>query len=464
MGNISIEPIVKFVLKFKVNILSLFILFLLSIVLKFEIPFLIGPESDGIILLAFFLFWGSLSPTNNTQKYYFILGFSLVEALVLINIQKIKGLDFPLTFYDLTYIGSNPMILFSSIGLSQNESIGLLLILVISIIYLVYFFYFRNKSKINIVFYILIYFLFGYVSLKGFSWINKKYSRDTYLSWKQKDAIEPFVQVNKRLGTLGFLSFSSNDSIQKSDLFSIYHIKLKNVSQPQKINRFLNDSTYHKQLPNIVFFLAESTFNPNTIFEYKAPISDNYLFREKNEFEKNQILFVSAIGGGTWKSEFEILTGLDSRAFGFLGQYTHSYLSQRLINSFPRYLSNNGYHTTAFYPVDGKFYGASFGYKNYGFKNFYDSEDLGLDETNWKTFSDFVMVQKSFKKWTSQSPFFYTYVSLKNHSPHNDCSDNNRKFDFFDTNDQNINCVMDVYLNRALDTEKAIYSIKNELE
>jgi hypothetical protein len=38
-------------------------------------------------------------------------------------------------------------------------------------------------------------------------------------------------------------------------------------------------------------------------------------------------LYVNAVGGGTWLSEFESIVGVDERLFGYAGYYTHASLS-----------------------------------------------------------------------------------------------------------------------------------------
>ena len=67
---------------------------------------------------------------------------------------------------------------------------------------------------------------------------------------------------------------------------------------------------------------------------------------------------VNTIGGGSWVSEFEVLTGVDSRIFGYQGFYTHYYIAPKVKNSFSEYLANKGYNTAAFYPIEGSFYNA----------------------------------------------------------------------------------------------------------
>ena len=99
--------------------------------------------------------------------------------------------------------------------------------------------------------------------------------------------------------------------------------------------------------PNIVILLAESTFDPNLAFHLSKPVR-NGLFERGAHTQALGPLFVNAVGGGTWISEFESITGLDSRLFAYMGYYTHSSLAPHVGDSFPRYLKRRGMG----YPLD----------------------------------------------------------------------------------------------------------------
>ena len=102
-------------------------------------------------------------------------------------------------------------------------------------------------------------------------------------------------------------------------------------------------------LPNIIVVQAESTFDPNDTFTLVAPVSNSLFYSVQGPRPNDPKVhfrgpaLANVIGGGSWVSEFEVLTGMDSRLFGIAGRYTHVSLSALSRHTFPRYLRDRGY-------------------------------------------------------------------------------------------------------------------------
>jgi hypothetical protein len=211
--------------------------------------------------------------------------------------------------------------------------------------------------------------------------------------------------------------------------------------------------------PNILVVLAESTFDPDSVFRLEGAWNDA-LFRRSRWTVANGLLRVNAIGGGTWISEFETIVGLDSRLFGYAGMYTHASLSPYVDRSLATYLRNIGYRTVAFFPNRGDFYNARNAYAAYGFEKVYDSEMLGLG--GWAE-DDRAMAARVEATLTAEpdSPFFAYVLFLENHSPH-DCGDADPAgftAGFADTRDPVPTCSLHEYLRRLGSTTRAIESL-----
>ncbi len=445
--------------KYSINLIGLVGHFFICAIYRFNIPFLFNKESGDLIVLEFFFVGLSLAPINKLKiKYFLIFLLLILQTLPVIDFLKIKSIALPLTIFDLNYFKNNPLDIFASIGYSETTSIFLGITLIIIIISILVFLYIDKSLFKNFI----IYFVLIFLHQKGLKWTYNYYTKNLETNWDMKYSKIPFFDLNSFMGTYGYIYYTTIEKFQNSNIFKDYKlnqvVNIPLIKAPQ-----LKNTENSNLLPNIVFFLAESTFIPNDIFDSKVSIKDNKLFSTQNIKDVNQKIFVTAMGGGTWMSEFEILSGLDSKAFGVFGQYTHSYLSPKLSQSFPKYLSKLGYHNSAFYPVEGSFYGARFGYKNYGFNNFYDSNDLNIKKGEWASFSDEQLVAASIKHWPIDQVFFNCIVGLSNHSPHANCNDYPKKYNFFDKSEEK-NCPMDVYLNRAKITEKAVYLIKNKLD
>jgi phosphoglycerol transferase MdoB-like AlkP superfamily enzyme len=213
------------------------------------------------------------------------------------------------------------------------------------------------------------------------------------------------------------------------------------------------------QKPNIIALLVESTFDPNLIFRLSEPFQSS-LFQANEITHAVGPLYVNAVGGGTWISEFEFLTGLDTRFFGYRGYYSHASISHLLNQTFPRYLRDQGYRVEAYYGTDASFFNARKAFINYGFERLYEKADLGIEAQGWKAtdveIADAVIGSAA---RAPDAPFFKFALTLENHSPH-DCRNFHKQTDLearlagdapFD-----YNCQLNEYLRRLRSTERAV--------
>ena len=219
-------------------------------------------------------------------------------------------------------------------------------------------------------------------------------------------------------------------------------------------------------LPNIVFFHAESTFDPAYAFRLSARV-ELPLWSKQGETRALSPLRVNVIGGGSWVTEFEVVTGVDSRIFGYQGFYTHFDIAPKVQNSFGEYLARKGYQTAAFYPVEGSFYNAEKAFRSYGFREFIDGQALRLP-SDWGSLIDrdiikAVVEHGAFKR---SGPFFYFVGTSQNHGPH-PCRSFESEQQFLTTFAANVsfeqNCELNEYLKRAASTSEAFELVLNQL-
>jgi hypothetical protein len=178
-------------------------------------------------------------------------------------------------------------------------------------------------------------------------------------------------------------------------------------------------------------------------------------------------LLVNVIGGGSWVTEFEVLTGVDSRLFGYQGFYTHQYLAPLARNSFPKYLAQRGYHTAAYYPVDGSFYNAASAFGNYGLEEFVDGPALGLP-ADWSQIADRDVIQAVIRRGAFQrpGPSFYFISTTENHGPHtcyNEQAVPAFRVRFAGAASPEQTCSLHEYLRRARSTSDAFDAVAAEL-
>jgi phosphoglycerol transferase MdoB-like AlkP superfamily enzyme len=173
--------------------------------------------------------------------------------------------------------------------------------------------------------------------------------------------------------------------------------------------------------PDIVSVLEESTFDPNMLAICTLPLCKHKMFLPDGRTRAHGTLTVHVWGGGTWTSEFALLTGLDHQIFGDAGLYAPYNLAPRVVHTLPRVLHEAGYRTIAIYPMSGDFINARNAYKSYGFDKFYDGQDYGL---SWESSDNDLMqvfdrIYADEKKTLGDKPLFIMMLTLRQHGPHN---------------------------------------------
>jgi phosphoglycerol transferase MdoB-like AlkP superfamily enzyme len=172
--------------------------------------------------------------------------------------------------------------------------------------------------------------------------------------------------------------------------------------------------------PDIVAVLEESTFDPLTLKMCTSPWCARKMFQPDGRTRAHGPLVVHVWGGGTWTSEFALLTGLSHLTFGDAGLYAPYNLAPRVNYTLPKVLHAAGYRVIAIYPMSGNFINARNAYKFYGFDAFYDGQDYGL---SWESSdNDLIQVFNQLydkeKKAIGKQPLFVMMLTLRQHGPH----------------------------------------------
>jgi hypothetical protein len=138
-------------------------------------------------------------------------------------------------------------------------------------------------------------------------------------------------------------------------LFSTFMASLFDMLSWQQINRFtLSDiaktplpllaavPARSSRLPDIIFIQHESIFDPRLYGLPLEPVVSEFLSPEGSLHGR---LHVDIFGGGSWQSEFSVLTGLSSASFGPNAYFLYKKGAGRFHHSLPRTLSALGYKT-----------------------------------------------------------------------------------------------------------------------
>lgn len=276
-----------------------------------------------------------------------------------------------------------------------------------------------------------------------------------------------FSGLSRTIGIWGFLFYSYQ--LERIDSGDFMNSRLgapppTNDEIAEAVKEYVNIGGIprHKE-PNIVVVQAESTFNPEDAFILSKPIH-NKLFEPNKYTQAVGPMFVNAVGGGSWITEFEFVTGIDSRLFGYSGFYTHSSLSPYVKDSFATYLKNHGYVTEAYYVTDGEFYNSSNAYRNYGFDHFYGN----ISPAGWSTTDEQVADVVIGSSKPDEAPFFKFIITIENHSPHT-CKNFTSKEKFvttFEGSDEfnEANCALNEFIRHTRSTERGFLKLIKYLE
>jgi phosphoglycerol transferase MdoB-like AlkP superfamily enzyme len=172
--------------------------------------------------------------------------------------------------------------------------------------------------------------------------------------------------------------------------------------------------------PDVVAILEESTFDPRILKACTLPECKRKMFDADKYTKAHGLLTVHTFGGGTWTSEFAVLTGLAHTLFGAAGLYAPYNLAPRVDHTLPRMLRAAGYRAIAIYPMTGDFLTARNAYDDYGFDAFYDGTEYGLgwESRDADLLKVFERIYADEKRERPDQPLFVFMLTLHQHGPH----------------------------------------------
>lgn len=172
--------------------------------------------------------------------------------------------------------------------------------------------------------------------------------------------------------------------------------------------------------PDVVAVLEESTFDPRILKVCTLDVCKRRMFDPDRNTRAHGLLTVHTFGGGTWTSEFAVLTGLAHTLFGPAGLYAPYNLAPLVDHTLPRAFQAAGYRAIAIYPMTGDFLNARNAYDYYGFDAFYDGTEYGLgwESTDADLLEVFERIYADEKRTHPNQPLFVFMLTLHQHGPH----------------------------------------------
>ncbi|HEX5307241.1 MAG TPA: LTA synthase family protein [Dyella sp.] len=171
-------------------------------------------------------------------------------------------------------------------------------------------------------------------------------------------------------------------------------------------------------LPDIVVVQSESFFDPRILNGYQqAHITPNLDRLARHGV--SGALHVPTFGGGTIRTEFEVLTGLSLRYFQDL-QFPYLQLNAKVVPGLVRTLRSHGYDTVAIHGNDPSFWNRTSAFRAIGFDRFISQSAFPANAANdGKYMADRGMTDEILTQLKdSGPPQFLFAISIEAHGPY----------------------------------------------
>lgn len=169
-----------------------------------------------------------------------------------------------------------------------------------------------------------------------------------------------------------------------------------------------------RKLPHIILLHDESSFDIAAASEVKVPAGYTAYFESFDG--KSRKLLVEGIGGPSWFTEFNVLTGLSVRSFGRFATSVTRIAAGHIYRGLPRTLSGCGYKTFSLYPFYGSFIGSRAFQNSAGIAHYLDMQDLGTTDFEPDSFYYDRAIDLIGRERKSGPLFLYVYT-VANHFP-----------------------------------------------
>jgi hypothetical protein len=169
-----------------------------------------------------------------------------------------------------------------------------------------------------------------------------------------------------------------------------------------------------RKLPHIILLHDESSFNITAAPGIKVPAGYRHHFESLDG--KARKLIVEGVGGPSWFTEYNVLTGLSARSYGRFATSVTRIAAGHLGRGLPLSLSRCGYNTFSLYPFYGAFLGSRAFQTTVGIAHYLDMLDLGTRDFEADSFY-FNQAIKVLERERGKGPLFLYVYNVANHFP-----------------------------------------------
>ena len=168
------------------------------------------------------------------------------------------------------------------------------------------------------------------------------------------------------------------------------------------------------QVPHIVMVFDESSFDLSVAPGVKLPPDYRRHFASLDG--KIRTLIVEGVGGPSWFTEYNVLTGLSVRSYGRFADFVTRIAAGRVERGLPHVLRRCGYRTFSLYPFLGAFLSARAFQTTTGIEHFIDAKQLGAVGVEPDRFY-YDAALKVIERERGEDPLFLFVYTAANHFP-----------------------------------------------
>jgi hypothetical protein len=170
------------------------------------------------------------------------------------------------------------------------------------------------------------------------------------------------------------------------------------------------------QVPHIVMVFDESSFDLSAAPGVK--LAPDYRRHFASLDGKNRSFVVEGVGGPSWFTEYNVLTGLSVRSYGRFADFVTRIAAGRVERGLPRALRRCGYRTFSLYPFLGAFLSARNFHITTGIEHFIDAKELGavgLEPDRFYYDAALRLIERERER--KEDPLFLLVYTAANHFP-----------------------------------------------
>jgi hypothetical protein len=174
----------------------------------------------------------------------------------------------------------------------------------------------------------------------------------------------------------------------------------------------------HSKPPHILLIHQESLVPPSLFHQLQYDRTlDRFFLSNDGRLHR---LRVETYGGGSWVTEFALLTGISAKAFGDMRMFVQVLMEGRLNETLPQTLANCGYRTLMLFPMNNGFLSLARFYRSIGFSELLDRRAQNAPTTRERDRFYFQnaldAMERHFK--SSEQPLFVYIQTMASHGPY----------------------------------------------